>query len=147
MHEPHPEDRPAAGDPAHTVGYIPDQADTESQDSGAAAAAAVVPFTLGRYRVTVAVLPQGRRGGQGGLGLRGLHNRHLLRSRLICRPKPSSPGLPGLNSRPRRADLQGAARAFPVHPRGQSNRSGTQDIIIPRGRCFRTNFSSAPANF
>src|SRR5262245_5843684 len=52
MHEPHPEDRPATGNPAHTVGYIPDEAETEPQDAGAAAAAAAVPFSLGRYRVT-----------------------------------------------------------------------------------------------
>jgi eukaryotic-like serine/threonine-protein kinase len=49
MHEPHSENRPPGGNPANTVGYI--QAETEPQDSGAVAAAAV-PFSLGRYRVT-----------------------------------------------------------------------------------------------
>jgi formylglycine-generating enzyme required for sulfatase activity len=52
MHEPHPDDRPAAGNPAHTLGYIRDLADTEPQDPGAAATAAAMPFSLGRYRVT-----------------------------------------------------------------------------------------------
>jgi formylglycine-generating enzyme required for sulfatase activity len=50
MHEPQPEDRRAADNPARTVGYIPDNAETEPQDP--AAAAAPVPFSLGRYRVT-----------------------------------------------------------------------------------------------
>src|SRR5262245_16336463 len=49
MHEPPSENRPPGGNPAHTVGYL--QAETEPQDSGAVAAAAV-PFSLGRYRVT-----------------------------------------------------------------------------------------------
>ena len=77
MHEPHPEDRPASGDPAHTVGYIPDQADTESQDSGAAAAAAVVPFTLGRYRVT-------GRLGAGGFGSVYRAHDDLLRALMVA---------------------------------------------------------------
>jgi hypothetical protein len=51
MHDPHSEDRPAAGNPAHTLGHVLDGAETEPQDSGAAAAAAAVRFSLGRYRV------------------------------------------------------------------------------------------------
>src|SRR6516162_7105879 len=51
MHEPYPDDRPTAGNPARTVGYTPDEAETEPQAPGAAPAAAV-PFTVGRYRVT-----------------------------------------------------------------------------------------------
>src|SRR5262249_15659512 len=53
MHEPHTEDRPAAGEPAHTVRYIPNQSDTDPHAPAAApAAAAAVPFARGRYRVT-----------------------------------------------------------------------------------------------